>query len=78
MANLTLAMDDELLCDARSVAFERDVSLTEMIRDSLNDVVQRWRSGKSDTAKPLMDAIERNSRHFGKITWTREDLYERS
>ena len=77
MANLTLAMDNMLLCDARSVAFERDISLTEMIRDYLNDVVKGWRLGKKAKAKQLMDAIEKNSRHFGEITWSREDLYER-
>ena len=77
MTNLTLAMDDALLYDARSVAFERDISLSEMIREYLNDVVKGWRLGKKAKAKQMMDAIERNSRHFGGITWTREDLYER-
>jgi hypothetical protein len=77
MANLTLAMDDTLLHDARRVAFERDISLTEMIREHLNDVVNGWRLGKKAKAKQLMEIIEKNSRHFGGITWSREDLYER-
>jgi len=77
MANVTLAMDDALLYDARSVAFERDISLTEMVREYLTDVVKGWRLGKKAKAKQLMEVIEKNSRHFGGITWTREDLYER-
>ena len=36
--NLTLSMDAQLLNDARAVAFERDQSLTEMIRSYLKDV----------------------------------------
>ena len=77
MANLTLAMDDDLLCDARRVAFERDMSLSEMIRDSLKDIVNGWSLGRKARARKLMETIKKNSRSFGGITWKREDLYER-
>ena len=77
MANLTLAMDDDLLYDARRVAFERDMSLSEMIRDSLKDIVNGWNLGRKARARKLMETIKKNSRSFGGITWQREDLYER-
>ena len=77
MANLTLAMDDDLLYDARRVAFERDMSLSEMIRDSLKDIVNGWSLGRKAKARKLMETIKKNSRSFGGITWKREDLYER-
>ena len=77
MANLTLAMDETLLHEARRVAFEREISLTEMIREYLNDVVASWRLGRKAKARQLMDTIQKNSRNFGGITWKREDLYER-
>ena len=77
MANLTLAMDDDLLYDARRVAFERDMSLSEMIRDSLKDIVNGWNLGRKAKARKLMETIKKNSRSFGGITWKREDLYER-
>ena len=77
MANLTLAMDDELLSDARRVAFERDMSLSEMIRDYLKDAVKGWQLGRKAKAHQLMETIKRNSRDFGGITWKREDLYDR-
>ena len=78
MANLTLAMDETLLHEARRVAFEREMSLTEMIRDYLNDMVANWRLGRKAKAQQLMETFKRNSVYIGKRDWTREDLYERS
>ena len=78
MANLTLAMDETLLYEARRVAFEREISLTEMIRDYLNDVVSGWRLGRKAKARQLMETFKRNSVYIGKRDWTRGDLYERS
>ena len=77
MANLTLALDDELLKDARRVAFERETSLTELIRSYLKDLVAELDLDQETKARELMETIQRNSRHFGKITWTRDELHER-
>ncbi len=75
--NLTLSMDAQLISDARAVAFERDQSLTEMIRSYLKDVVNGWHLGRKAKAQQLMDTIEKNSRNFGGIKWKREELYDR-
>ena len=77
MANLTLALDDALLQDARRVAFERETSLTELIRGYLKDLVAELDLDQETKARELMETIQRNSRHFGKITWTRDELHER-
>lgn len=77
MANLTLALDDALLQDARRVAFERETSLTELIRGYLKDLVAELDLDQEAKARDLMETIHRNSRHFGKITWTRDELHER-
>jgi hypothetical protein len=77
MANLTLAIDAQLLKDARAVAFERETTLTEMIREYLKELSRGLAIKRRMEARQLMKSIERNSRHFGGITWTREDLYER-
>ena len=77
MANLTLAIDAQLLKDARAVAFERETTLTEMIREYLKELSRGLAIKRHMEARQLMKSIERNSRHFGGITWTREDLYER-
>ena len=75
--NLTLSMDAQLLNDARAVAFERDQSLTEMIRTYLKDVVNGWHLGRKAKARQLKEMFNRNSVYVGKRDWTREDLYER-
>ena len=77
MANLTLAIDAQLLKDARTVAFERETTLTELIREYLRGLSKGLAIKRRMEARQLMKSIERNSRHFGGITWTREDLYER-
>ena len=65
MANLTLAIDAQLLKDARTVAFERETTLTEL-------AIKR-----RIAARQLIKGMEKNARHFGGITWTREELHER-
>ena len=75
--NLTLSMDAQLLNDARAVAFERDQSLTEMIRSYLRDVVNGWHLGRKAKARQLKEMFDRNSVYVGKRDWTRGDLYER-
>ena len=75
--NLTLSMDAQLISDARAVAFERDQSLTEMIRSYLKDVVNGWHLGRKAKARQLKEMFDRNSVYVGKRDWTREDLYER-
>ena len=75
--NLTLSMDAQLISDARAVAFERDQSLTEMIRSYLKDVVNGWHLGRKAKARQLKEMFDRNSVYVGKRDWAREDLYER-
>ncbi len=77
MANLTLALDDTLIRDARRVAFERETTLTEMIRSYLKELVRDLDASQEDKAKQLLETIRRNSFHVGKINWTRDELHER-
>ena len=77
MANLTLSIDAQLLKDARAVAFERETTLTELIREYLGGLAKGLAVKRRIEAAQLMKAFDRNARHFGGITWKREDLYER-
>ena len=77
MANLTLAIDAQLLKDARAVAFERETTLTEMIREYLREVSRGLAIKRRIEARQWIKGMEKNARHFGGITWTREDLHER-
>ena len=77
MANLTLSIDARLLKDARAVAFERETTLTELIREYLGGLVKGLAVKRRIEAEQMIRMFNRNSRHFGGITWKREDLYER-
>lgn len=75
--NLTMSLDDALMASARRIAFERDTSLTELIRTYLSELVDGWNRGRKAKADALLKTFERNSVNIGKRTWSREDLYAR-
>ena len=77
MTNLTMSMDDALIMSARRIAFERETSLTEMIRSYLTEMVEGWNRGRKAKADALIRTFERNSVKVGKRNWSREDLYAR-
>ena len=72
MQNLTLAIDDELLKEARKLAIDRDTTVNQMVREFLESIVRQ--------ASDRVAARERLlSRRYplGEIRWTRDELYER-
>lgn len=72
MANLTLAIEDELLKQARRLALERDTTVNQMVREYLENAVQL----QSRRAEARLRLLSR--RYPGaEIIWKREDLYER-
>ena len=77
MANLTLSIDAQLLKDARAVAFERETTLTELIREYLRGLSKGLAINRRLKARSMIAMFERNSVHVGKRTWTREELHER-
>ena len=74
---MTLAIDAQLLKDARTVAFERETTLTELIREYLRGLSKGLAIKRRMAARQLIKGMEKNARHFGGITWTREELHER-
>jgi hypothetical protein len=70
--NLTLAIEDELLKEARKLAIDRDTTVNQMVREFLESVV-RQASDRGAARERLL------SRKYpiGEITWKRDDLYER-
>jgi len=77
MTNLTMSLDDTLMASARRIAFERETSLTEMIRSYLTEMVEGWNRGRKSKANALIKTFERNSVKIGKRDWSREDLHAR-
>ena len=56
-----------------------DMKAEEEHHGHLAEKRQKVRIHKGEAqARQLLEAIRRNSCHFGKITWTRDELYERN
>ncbi len=77
MANLTLAIDDELLKRARRRALERGTSVNALLRDYLQAFADQ--GGADDARSTLLSlstAVDSGSGSAGR-TWTREIAHER-
>jgi hypothetical protein len=78
MTNLTLAIDETILRNARKAALDRNTTVTALVREFL------WglSSGQDREAEAyiaeLSRAFERNTVKIGRRKWTREELHERS
>ncbi len=77
MANLTVAIDDELLKRARIRALEQGTSVNALLRDYLiayagTDRERRAREELVDLARKSTAASGQQGR-----TWTRDELHER-
>lgn len=76
MANLTLAIEDEVLHEARKYALERRTTVNQLVREylaGLNAQEERRRVAR----ERLKQIMERGLVDVGPITWKREDLYKR-
>lgn len=78
--NVTLTLDDKLVKEVRKIAVERDTTLTGLVRAYLKELaLENSRSGqRRRDIEALERSFERVQFPLEKITWKREDLYERS
>jgi predicted transcriptional regulator len=78
--NVTLSLDDDLVKKVRKIAVERDTTLTGLIRQNLERIVQEDSAGgrKRRERQAAERSFERFQFRIGKRDWTRADLYVRS
>jgi plasmid stability protein len=76
MANLTIAVDDEVLRRARIKALEQGTSVNALLRDYLNQFAGLTPAQERAAARFLALAASAKSRR-GARRWTRDDLHER-
>lgn len=80
--NVTLSLDDKLVKEVRKIAIDRDTTLTGLIREYLEKMAAE--NAASGRKRRELEAVDRSFKqfhrklNFGKRTWKREDLYERS
>jgi hypothetical protein len=74
--NITLSVEKEIIKKGKVVAARRDTSISKMLADLLKGMVEndeRYEAAK----RSALQALKKEIRLGGKITWKREDLYER-
>lgn len=76
--NVTLSLPKSLLRKAKAVAAEEDKSLSEFIRESLDEKIKKdtgYKEAMERQIKLMKKGFDLGTK--GRITWTREELHER-
>jgi plasmid stability protein len=76
MANLTIAIDDAVLKQARIRAIEQGTSVNAILRDYLTDYA-KMRAKQAKAVKALLRLSPRSTARRGPRRWTRDELHER-
>lgn len=76
MANLTIALDDEILRKARLKAVQQGTSVNALLRDYLTQFAGT-RSAQGQAAKRFIDLAAKSRARKGARRWTRDELHER-
>lgn len=76
--NITLALPEETLREVKILAAKRGTSVSAMLREKLEALVQE----ESDYARAMREALGALERGYdlgtyGKVSWTRDELHER-
>ena len=74
--NITLSIEKELLRKGRLIAAQNDTSISKMLSDQLKQMIDKEEQYQAARRKAL-HALKKGFHLGGKITWRREDLYER-
>ncbi|MCH2156151.1 MAG: DUF6364 family protein [Opitutales bacterium] len=76
MKNLTLRVDENTLAKARLIAAEQSTSVSELIRDFLNDLISQ-ETRRDEARRELVALCEGSEARVGSKDWTRNSLHER-
>lgn len=76
LRNLTLAVDEDVLREARKLALDRSTTVNQLVRDHLTRLVQE-EGLRAAALVRLRARMDRGILVVGPRTWSREDLHER-
>jgi hypothetical protein len=76
MANLTIAVPDDILKCARRRALEQGTSVNAVLRDYLSQFAGA-QSAQANAAQRVLELSRTARSGRGKANWTRDDLHER-
>ncbi|TDR85450.1 hypothetical protein [Enterovirga rhinocerotis] len=76
MKNLTLAIEDHVLDEARQIAARRRTTVNAIVRDFLTRIVAE-ESRIEEARRGLIDLMDNSTAQLGAdYAWNREDAYE--
>lgn len=75
--NLTLSMSDDLVRRAKVLAAQRDVSLSALVAQLLEQALDDPRSGSEVAAEELRLMRDGAGYRIGDVSWSRDSLHER-
>ncbi|MGH6735301.1 MAG: DUF6364 family protein [Methyloceanibacter sp.] len=76
MKNITLAIDEDVLRQARIYAAEHGTTVNALVRDYLTGLV-RWEERAAEARKRLVKMSEESEGRLGPDwKWNREEIYE--
>ena len=74
--NITLSIEKEIIKKGKILAAQKDTSISRMLSDHLRSIIEN--EDRYVTAKThAIQVIKKGFSLGGRITWKREDLYER-
>jgi metal-responsive CopG/Arc/MetJ family transcriptional regulator len=76
MKNVTIAIDESLLREARRIASERSTTLNAMIREFLEELAQQ-ESRAVKARRRIVDLCRKSRAEVGPRTWSRDEIHER-
>jgi len=76
MKNVTIALDESLLREARRIAADRSSTLNAMIRGFLEELARR-ESRAVKARRRIVELCRKTDAEIGPRTWSRDDLHER-
>ena len=76
MANLTIAIEEDILKKARLRAVEQGTSVNALVREFLREYTGSA-SRRAEAARRLIKLAHESAADVGPITWTRDELHDR-
>ena len=74
--NITISLEKEIIKKGKIIAARNDTSISKMLGDNLNRIVEREDEYEASKRRAL-SYLKKGFRLGGRISWKREDLYER-
>jgi len=76
MKNITLRIDDKILCAARRYAMDRNSSVNALVREFLENLATGEEKFKKARQK-IRELSEQSTARISTPDWSRDDLHER-